>query len=146
VCLFQPERRLLISGDHLLGRISLYYDYGYSPDPVGEFLSSLDAVEAYGARLALPGHGRTFADVQAHIEGNRALVNERLDALLRALRSRGPITAFEAVPAVHGAEPTPVTASWWVQETLCYLAHLEATGRAVVERETDEPERWRATG
>jgi glyoxylase-like metal-dependent hydrolase (beta-lactamase superfamily II) len=147
VCLFQPERRLLISGDHLLGRISLYYDYGYSPDPVGEFLSSLDAVEAYGARLALPGHGRTFADVDAHIEGNRALVKERLDALIGALRERGPITAFEAVSAVHGAEPTPATASWWVQETLCYLRHLEVTGRAVVERpEDDGPERWRATG
>ena len=38
VCLFQPERRLLISGDHLLGRVSLYFDYGLSPDPVGEFL------------------------------------------------------------------------------------------------------------
>jgi glyoxylase-like metal-dependent hydrolase (beta-lactamase superfamily II) len=147
VCLFQPERRLLISGDHLLGRISLYYDYGYSPDPVGEFLSSLDAVEAYGARLALPGHGRTFADVDAHIEGNRALVNERLDALLHALRARGPITAFEAVSAVRGAEPTPATASWWVQETLCYLRHLEVTGRAAVERSAEEgPERWRATG
>ncbi len=45
VCLFQPERRLLISGDHLLGRISLYFEFGYSPDPVGEFLSSLDLVE-----------------------------------------------------------------------------------------------------
>jgi glyoxylase-like metal-dependent hydrolase (beta-lactamase superfamily II) len=147
VCLFQPERRLLISGDHLLGRISLYYDYGYSPDPVGEFLSSLDAVEAYGARLALPGHGRTFADVDAHIEGNRALVNGRLEALLGALRARGPITAFEGVSAVHGAEPTPATASWWVQETLCYLRHLEVTGRAAVERsEDDGPERWRATG
>ena len=31
VCLFQPERRLLISGDHLLGRISLFFDFGYSP-------------------------------------------------------------------------------------------------------------------
>ena len=145
VCLFQPERRLLISGDHLLGRISLYYDYGYSPDPVGEFLTSLDAVEAFGARLALPGHGRTFADVDAHIEGNRALVNERLTALLEALRTRGPLTAFETVPAVHGAEPTASTASWWVQETLCYLTHLEATGRAARERPAaDGPERWRA--
>src|SRR6476661_6315794 len=27
VCLWQPERRLLISGDHLLGRVSLYYDF-----------------------------------------------------------------------------------------------------------------------
>src|SRR3954462_12610259 len=151
VCLFQPERRLVLLGRHLprgdslLGRISLYYDYGYSPDPVGEFLDSLDAVAAYGARLALPGHGRTFADVDAHIEGNRALVHERPDALPGALRDGGPMTAFEAVPAVHGAEPTPATANWWVQETLCYLDHLEATGRAARERgEAEGPERWRA--
>ena len=42
VCLYQPEHRLLISGDHVLGRISLFFDYGYSPDPVEEFLDSLD--------------------------------------------------------------------------------------------------------
>ena len=35
VCLYQPERRLLISGDHLLGRVSLYFDRGFTPDPVG---------------------------------------------------------------------------------------------------------------
>ena len=63
VCLWQPERRLLISGDHLLGRVSPYYDYGYSPDPAGEFLASLDRVEALDARLCLSGHGRTFTDV-----------------------------------------------------------------------------------
>jgi glyoxylase-like metal-dependent hydrolase (beta-lactamase superfamily II) len=147
VCLFQPERRLLISGDHLLGRLSLYYDYGWSPDPVGEFLHSLDAVEAFGPRLCLPGHGRTFADVGAHIDGNRALVADRLERLLGALRSNAPLTAFEAMPAVHGAEPTPVTASWWLQETLCYLRHLEVTGRAAAERSSEGgPERWRATG
>jgi glyoxylase-like metal-dependent hydrolase (beta-lactamase superfamily II) len=147
VCLFQPERRVLISGDHLLGRISLYYDYGYSPDPVGEFLGSLDAVEAYGPRLCLPGHGRTFADVGAHIDANRALVGERLERLLTALRERGPLTAFEVFPAAYDDEPSPATTTWWLQETLCYLRHLEATERAVRERgEPDGPERWRATG
>ena len=69
VCLFQPERRLLISGDHLLGRVSLYFDYGWSPDPVGEFLSSLDVTDALDARLALSGHGRPFSDVREHIDG-----------------------------------------------------------------------------
>ena len=86
VCLFQPERRLLISGDHLLGRISLFFDYGYSPDPVGEFLRSLDVVEALHARLCLPGHGRTFTDVHAHIEGNRELVAERLAKITAVMR------------------------------------------------------------
>ena len=28
VVLHQPDRGLLLSGDHLLGRVSLYYDYG----------------------------------------------------------------------------------------------------------------------
>jgi glyoxylase-like metal-dependent hydrolase (beta-lactamase superfamily II) len=147
VCLFQPERRVLISGDHLLGRISLYYDYGWSPDPVGEFLSSLDIVEAYGPRLCLPGHGRTFADVGAHIDANRALVADRLERLLGALRDRGPLTAFEVFPAAYDEQPTPATTTWWLQETLCYLRHLEATGRAAPERDTpDGPERWRAVG
>src|SRR3954451_23155840 len=42
VVLHQPERGLLLSGDHLLGRVSLFYDYGHTPDPVGEFLQSLE--------------------------------------------------------------------------------------------------------
>jgi glyoxylase-like metal-dependent hydrolase (beta-lactamase superfamily II) len=100
VCLFQPERRLLISGDHLLGRVSLYYDVGFSPDPVGEFLTSLDVVEGLDARLCVPGHGRTFADVQAHIEANRALVHRRLGRLEEVL-ARGPRTAFDALADLY---------------------------------------------
>jgi glyoxylase-like metal-dependent hydrolase (beta-lactamase superfamily II) len=127
VCLFQPERRLLISGDHLLGRISLYFDYGYSPDPVGEFLHSLDVVQGLGARLCLPGHGRTFADVQAHIDGNRALIAERLASVRQALAGN-TLTAFEIVPHVYGDALSQSNAHWLLSKTLCYLAHLQALG------------------
>jgi glyoxylase-like metal-dependent hydrolase (beta-lactamase superfamily II) len=140
VCLFQPERRLLISGDHLLGRISLYFDYGYSPDPVGEFVGSLDVVEALHARLCLPGHGRTFTDVHAHIEANRALVRERLSATLAVVEAGEPLTAFEILPRVHGPELSPMLAQWLLTETLAMLLHLEVTGQAV--RIPGEPERW----
>lgn len=141
VCLFQPDRRLLISGDHLLGRISLYFDYGYSPDPVGEFVSSLDVVERLGARLCLPGHGRTFTDVAGHIEGNRSLVRERLRAVSDAIAGE-PRTAFEIVPRVYGASLTAFTAPWFLTETLAMLTHLERLGRAL--RIEGTPERWRA--
>jgi glyoxylase-like metal-dependent hydrolase (beta-lactamase superfamily II) len=140
VCFFQPERRLLISGDHLLGRISLYFDYGYSPDPVGEFMGSLDAVERLGARLCLPGHGRTFTDVHAHIEGNRALVHERAKRVLDAI-SVEPRTAFEIVPHIYDDIPFSAnTAPWLLMETLSFLLHLEVSARAV--RLPGEPERW----
>jgi glyoxylase-like metal-dependent hydrolase (beta-lactamase superfamily II) len=141
VCMFQPEQRLLISGDHLLGRVSLYYDYGYSPDPAGEFLHSLDVVEKLDARLCLSGHGRTFTDVQGHIDANRALVHERIEKV-HSVISRQEITAFDALPHVYGQAITPLNANWWLSETLCYLLHLERTGRA--ERIPGEPERWRS--
>jgi glyoxylase-like metal-dependent hydrolase (beta-lactamase superfamily II) len=141
VCLFQPEHRLLISGDHLLGRISLYFDYGYTPDPVGEFQTSLDVVERLGARLCLPGHGRTFADVYAHIEGNRKLVRERLARVLEAVE-REPLTAFDVVPHVYGDSLGAQNAHWLLSKILGYLTHLEAEGK--IRRIAGEPERWAA--
>ncbi len=147
VCLFQPERRLLISGDHLLGRVFPFFDLGYSPDPVGEFLRSLDVVAALDARLCLAGHGRTFTDVQAHIEGNRELVAEHLAKIAAVVRegeaeAGEPLTAFEILPRVYGDHLTPMTAQWLLTETLAMLLHLELTGAA--RRIPGEPERWAA--
>jgi len=147
VCMFQPERRLMISGDHLLGRISLYFDYGYSPDPVGEFVNSLGVVEKLGARLCLPGHGRTFSDVHAHIQGNRALVEERLTSVLAALDGR-ELTVFEIVPYVYGDSLSQQNAHWLLSKVLCYVTHLHALGKvrrtAGASSPEGEPERWTA--
>jgi glyoxylase-like metal-dependent hydrolase (beta-lactamase superfamily II) len=141
VCLFQRERRLMISGDHLLGRISLFFDYGFSPDPAGEFLQSLEKVEDLAPRLCLPGHGRSFNDVDAHIHANRRLVAERIQRVLDAIEHEA-LTVVEIVPHVYGEAVSELTAHWWLSETLCYLQHLEMTGRA--DRVAGEPERWSA--
>jgi glyoxylase-like metal-dependent hydrolase (beta-lactamase superfamily II) len=142
VCLYQEERRILISGDHLLGRVSLYYDYGFSPDPAGEFLHSLDLVQELDARLCLSGHGRTFTDVQAHINANRTLVRDRLGKVEEVIAAAPGLTAFEAIPRVYGQAITPMNANWWLSETLSYLTHLEVTGRLA--RIDGTPERWEA--
>lgn len=141
VCLFQPERRLLISGDHLLGRISLYFEMGNSPDPVGEFLGSLDVVERLGARLCLAGHGRTFTDVHAHIAGNRDLVGEQLQQV-RATVGGGQLTAYEVVTAIYGDSLSEQNGQWLLSMTLGYLTHLAALGE--LRRIPGETERWAA--
>jgi glyoxylase-like metal-dependent hydrolase (beta-lactamase superfamily II) len=141
VCLFQPERRLLISGDHVLGRISLYYDYGWTPDPVGEFLRSLEVVDELDARLALSGHGRPFVDVHGHIEGNRRLVAERLDAVAAGLDGE-PRTAVQIAPGVYGEPLTDYNGPWLLSQTLSYLRHLELQGRVAHEPDGDV-ELWR---
>ncbi|MSW84736.1 MAG: MBL fold metallo-hydrolase [Actinobacteria bacterium] len=143
VCLYQEERRILISGDHLVGRISPYYDYGWTADPAGEFLESLSAVEDLDMRLCLAGHARPFTDVQAHINANRVLVAERLEACVTMLATADPVTVFEAIPLVYGPEITRENAGWWLNETLCYLRHLELAGVAACLR--DDPSqaaRW----
>ena len=141
VCLYQAERRLLISGDHVLGRISLYFDYGWTPDPIGEFLGSLDVVDRLDARLALSGHGKPFLDVHGHVEGNRRLVRDRLDAVLGALDD-GPRTALEITPAVHSEPLTETNAGWWLPETLCYLQHLSLLGRVVHAADSGTEHAW----
>jgi glyoxylase-like metal-dependent hydrolase (beta-lactamase superfamily II) len=142
VCLHQPGRRVLISGDHVLGRIAPYFDYGYSPDPVGEFLGSLDRVDALGARLALSGHGKPFVDVRGHIEGNRRLIAERLEATLAAVR-REPRTVVQLVAEIHEQELSYQNATRLIPETMSYLTHLRLLERVQAEDEGDA-ERWRA--
>ncbi len=141
VCLYQSERRLLISGDHLLGRISLFFDYGYTPDPVSEFLTSLDRVQGLNARLALSGHGKPFVDVRGHIDGNRQLVGQRIQATWAALGAQ-PRTAVEIAPDVYGEPLSLHNGHWLLTQTLSYLQHLSLSGRARAETEGGV-ERWR---
>ncbi|HWJ49719.1 MAG TPA: MBL fold metallo-hydrolase, partial [Solirubrobacteraceae bacterium] len=107
----------------------------------GEFLDSLGVVEKLGARLCLAGHGRTFTDVHAHIQGNRKLVEERLASVLAAVRD-AQLSAFEVVPHVYGTALSTDNAHWLLSKILGYLTHLEARGE--VRRIPGEPERWTA--
>ncbi|HEV2727266.1 MAG TPA: MBL fold metallo-hydrolase [Solirubrobacterales bacterium] len=144
VVLHQPERKLLISGDHLLGRTVLFFDYGHGGDPIGEFLTSLEEVEGLDVDLVLPGHGRTFRDPEAKIAESR----RQVDALLgkvRAALAEGERTAFEIVGEIIGPENLNTPASAWaLQIVLSCLDHL-AIGGEVEAIEGSDPQRWRLT-
>jgi glyoxylase-like metal-dependent hydrolase (beta-lactamase superfamily II) len=141
VVLHQPDRGLLLSGDHLLGRVSLYYDYGWTPDPAGEFLHSLDVVADLDVQLVLAGHGRPVRDAPALVRANRRAVEERMGRVRDAIAG-APLTAYEVVPALLGEEATtPMMLNWGLSEALSYLRHLEVLGEAR-RAEGDEPERW----
>src|SRR4051812_8137640 len=140
VVLHQPERRLLIAGDHLLGRVSQYFDVGYTPDPVGEFLDSLDVVAGLDARLVLAGHARPFTDVAGHVAASRELVAAEVEAA-RAALAHGPTTAFDAARRVYADRWRDELAGWLLTQTVAWLTHLVALGEAT--RTPGEPaEAW----
>jgi len=143
VVLHQPERRLMITGDHLLGRTVLFFDYGHSADPVGEFLVSLDTVEPLEVDLCLPGHGRTFRDPEAKIAEARRRVDENLERVRAVLREGGELTAFDVVTTVAGEGQLNLqTGGWMLQIVLAHLDHLALRGE-IEAVEGSEPKRWK---
>jgi glyoxylase-like metal-dependent hydrolase (beta-lactamase superfamily II) len=121
----------IILGDLLAPVFAPWFDYGYSNDPVAEFLGSLDRVEALGPfALALPGHGRVLEDMPAIIADHRAGVAGRLDATVEAIRA-GDANAYTITSTVFG-ELDPIAKVWRLTEIACYLRHLRLAG--VVER------------
>jgi glyoxylase-like metal-dependent hydrolase (beta-lactamase superfamily II) len=129
----------IILGDLISPAFTPWFDYGYSNDPVAEFLGSLDRVEALGPfALALPGHGRALEDVPAIIASHRAGVAERLDATVAAIRD-GAGSGYEITRRVFGdAGRTEMV--WRLTETAADLRHLRLAG--VVTREQDADGRF----
>jgi glyoxylase-like metal-dependent hydrolase (beta-lactamase superfamily II) len=141
VVLHQPERRLMITGDHLLGRVVLFFDHGHTPDPVGEFLGSLDEIEPLDVDLCLPGHGRPFREPEAKIAESRERVSELLGKVRESLAG-GERQPFEIVAELVGPDNvnSPVSA-WALQIVLSGLDHLATLGEAAPVADTD-PQRW----
>lgn len=145
VCLHQPERRLLISGDHLLGRTVLFFDYGHTPDPLGEYRASLDRIEPLDVDLCLPGHGKPFREPAAKIADVRRESDELLDKVRSHLAGAdAEPTAFEIVEAIVGKDNLGAPTSTFVlQIILSCLDHLAAIGEITRVPDSD-PQRWRA--
>ena len=78
---------MLIAGDHLLPRITpavgLYPES--RPDPLGDYIASLERVAELAPRLALPGHGDPIDDPAGRareiVEHHRARLEETEAAL-----------------------------------------------------------------
>jgi glyoxylase-like metal-dependent hydrolase (beta-lactamase superfamily II) len=144
VCLVQRDRRLIILGDLVASAFSPWFDYGYSEDPVSEYLDSLDAIEALGpSALALPGHGRPISDLPAAIALHRRGVGERLEQTLAAIAA-GPTGAYEITDRVFG-NLDPQAAVWRMAEMLCYLKHLRLAGAIVRDEAPDGTFTYRLT-
>jgi glyoxylase-like metal-dependent hydrolase (beta-lactamase superfamily II) len=122
---------VLVGGDHLLRTISpavgLYPES--RPDPLGDYLVSLERTIELAPRLVYPGHGEPLRDAAARarelIEHHRA----RLDETAAALSQR-PRTAYEVSLELFGRHLSPTQRRFAVAETLSHLERLVREDRA----------------
>lgn len=68
ICLYDQERRLLISGDHILDDITPNISsWSYEEDMLSTYLSSLKRTYEIDARFVLPGHGKVFTGLKRRV-------------------------------------------------------------------------------
>jgi glyoxylase-like metal-dependent hydrolase (beta-lactamase superfamily II) len=122
---------VLVSADHLLGRISPTVGLwpASRPDPLGDFIESLKRTIELAPEIALPGHGDPIADPvgRAHelIEHHR----ERL-AFTESTLTDTPRTGYEVSLDLFGAELKAASRRFAVAETLSHLERLVLEERA----------------
>ena len=130
VCLYQAERRILILGDLVSRVFAPWYDYGYTADPVGELIASLDAVSKLDIAIGLPGHGRPIEDVADVIAMHQEEISRRI-ALLEAEVARAPGPAYDLGLRAFGLAESMMKQVGTLQEAMVYLRHLRLQGRVV---------------
>jgi glyoxylase-like metal-dependent hydrolase (beta-lactamase superfamily II) len=132
VCVWEPSRRILISGDHLLPTITPHIDFKRGDqDPLGEFIESLEKVEALDPALVLPGHGRPFDDGAERARIIQRHHDRRLGSILQVIRHE-PRTADEITDEIFGSTLLHFQRRLALGETLAHLAYLRR--RREVER------------
>jgi glyoxylase-like metal-dependent hydrolase (beta-lactamase superfamily II) len=130
ICLLRDG--VLVAGDHLLGEITptvgLYPES--RPDPLADYLASLERTIELSPTLALPGHGEPVAD-----PGSRAreIIDHHRRRLDEAAAALGPVprTAYDVSVAIFGENLDASGRRFALAETLAHLERLVREGRAV---------------
>ena len=70
LCFYEATQELMLSGDHVLPRITpnIPYHPQAGANPLGDYLASLDKLEPYKVREVLPAHEYRFDDLHARLE------------------------------------------------------------------------------
>src|SRR4051794_28511261 len=122
---------VLIAGDHLLEKISpavgLYPDS--RPDPLGDYLASLERTIELAPRVAYPGHGEPVRDPVARARELIEHHRPRLGETEQALRKEG-LTPFAISLRLFGDDLAPTQRRFAVAETLSHLERHVREGRA----------------
>jgi glyoxylase-like metal-dependent hydrolase (beta-lactamase superfamily II) len=155
LCLYDREKKLILSDDHLLEKVSpnplieLNSEGGKGPDggptafrPLVAYVASVLRMRALEVDLVLPGHGPPFSDHRAVIDRLLAFYQKRQARMLDVLAA-GPATPYQVSVALFPkARSTDVFLT--VSETIANLEVLE--DRGAVTREGGDVVSFRRAG
>jgi glyoxylase-like metal-dependent hydrolase (beta-lactamase superfamily II) len=137
ICLYEPEKKILISGDHMLPKITP--NVGRQPDTrentLGDYIKSLESIRHLDVELILPGHEFPFNTFRPRIEELIRHHEERNQEVLAILKDGRPKTACQIARKISWG----VTSDWQdipffhqrlaISETLAHLEYMTINGQ-----------------
>ncbi len=139
VCLYEPNREYLFTGDHVLPDISP--NIGLHPqsgeNPLGDYLNSLQSLSELEVKFVFPGHGGIFSGLTQRIEALFGHHKEREWEIMKSI-SKGQKTAYQIaqeIPWMPSGDKanfkrlSPFDKRLAVLETLAHLQHLVMEGK-----------------
>ena len=146
VCFFSEKHKLLISGDHVLPRITpnISVHSQQAINPLGDYLESLLKVQNLGTEEVLPAHEYRFSDLQSRLEALLAHHADRLEEIEHVIGEHPGSTAWDITLQLHWSRPwdqiEPFMQRQANGETLAHCVLLELHDR--VRRQGSEPARF----
>ncbi len=144
MCLYDPERGILFSGDHILGRITPNITLtAPDRDVLADYLAALDRVERLDVSLVLPGHRQAIGDCRGRIaelrEHHRRRLREVLDIVGGARKNTVDVTRKMSwsLSCREWDMYPPAQKMFSAGEAFAHLHHLVRQGRL---RMTEEGE------
>lgn len=140
-CLYEPERKILISGDHILyditPNITCWTD---SENRLKAYIESLDSVFDMDVTLVLPGHRSVFTKFRERITELKQHHEERVSDVASILEE-GPLNVAQVAARMKwditckSWESFPVAQKWFATgEAMAHLRYLEDEGRITREK------------
>jgi glyoxylase-like metal-dependent hydrolase (beta-lactamase superfamily II) len=144
MALVDRRGRRLISADMAYARIRPFLEWGHTPDPVSEYLRTIDRAERCSPTLVLPGHGRPDPAPRERFASARAALAALIERVDRALGD-APSSGYDVTCRITGRDPDPDLRQSWLSCALCALEHLQARGRLTAEVADDGVRRFART-
>lgn len=135
VCFYSGQHRLLLSGDHVLPRITpnIGVHTQQFPNPLGKYIDSLLKCRDLDTGEVLPAHEYRFADLRGRLEEIIGHHDERLGEIEALLEAHPGSTAWDLSVRLTWSRPWDQIQSFMqraaVGETIAHLVVLENQGR-----------------
>ena len=145
LCFWEAGNRLMLSGDHVLPRITpnIPFHPQASPNPLGDFLESLTKLEGYDPDEVLPAHEHRFVGLDGRLAELRAHHERRFTEVLTAIQD-GVTTAWEIAARMGWSRPWERIEGFMrraaVAEAMAHLTALEQRG--LIKENKGEPSHW----